>query len=98
MTLCALLLDGGGLKFDWTINIGNVAAAAMFLLLAAVAWTDLRWRVKNLEVWQAEHKVESKQRDEIIQRIDRLLERVEGFIGMSDQRKMGTVRTRKDDL
>jgi len=97
MILCTLLLDSGGLKFDWTVNVGNLGAAILFLLLAAIAWTDLRWRVRNLETGQKVHAVVIEKQANVIERIDKVLVRMEAFIGMTDQRRMGTIRTRKDD-
>lgn len=75
------------MHFDWTINVGNLIAAFTFLVLAAIAWTDLRWRVKNLESsrtenleWRKEHMIDADSRDQIIIRMDKLLERIETLI------------------
>ena len=54
------------MHFDSTISLGNIISAVTFLLLAGIAWTDLRWRVKNLEVWRCEHMVDSESRDTLI--------------------------------
>jgi hypothetical protein len=97
MTLCMIFLDSGGLKFDWTINLGNVIGGLACLLIAVRVWRDFHWRVKNIEDWQEKHDLHTEKQDEIIERLDRILIRMEQFIGMTDQRKMGTVQTRKDD-
>jgi hypothetical protein len=44
-----------------------------FLTLAAAAWTDLRWRIKNLETWRGEHMIDADSRDAIIKKMDRIL-------------------------
>ncbi len=61
------------MKFDWTVNLGNLIASVTFLVLAAAAWTDLRWRVQNLETWRKEHMIDSDSRDAIISRMDKIL-------------------------
>lgn len=43
------------------ISLGNIIAAASFLVAAVVAWRDLNWRIKNIEVWIANHTQTSKQ-------------------------------------
>ena len=97
MTLCMIFLDSGGLRLDWTVNVGNLIYGIVFLWLVAVAWGDFHWRLKNLEEWKIEHSTYTRKQEEIIERMDKLLIRMEQFIGMTDQRKMGTIQTRKDD-
>lgn len=66
------------MHFDWTINLGNLVASVTFIVMAGIAWTDLRWRVKNLETWRSEHTIDSDSRDEIIVRMDKILYNVTG--------------------
>lgn len=61
------------MHFDNTINIGNVVSAITFLILAGVAWTDLRWRIRNLESWRKEHQAEADKRDATISNVDKIL-------------------------
>jgi hypothetical protein len=59
--------------FDYTISIGNLITAFAFILCAVLAWRDMNWRVKNLEVWRKEHMVDADSRDQIITRMDKIL-------------------------
>lgn len=61
------------MRFDWTVNLGNIIAGLTFLACAGAAWTDLRWRITNLETWRKEHMVDADSRDEIIKKMDRVL-------------------------
>jgi len=74
-------------KFDWTINVGTLISALLFLTTSVIAWTNLRWRVTNLETGEVanrekwkEHMLDSDSRDQIISRIDKLLQKVETII------------------
>lgn len=66
------------MRFDWTINVGNFVATMSFIFFAGMAWRDMNWRVRNLEVWRKEHQVDADSRDEIIQRMDKILYHVTG--------------------
>lgn len=77
LNLIPLSYDGG-LKFDWTISLGNIVAGLTFTIAAVLAWRDLVWRVKNLETWRKEHQVDADSRDKIIRRMDKILYHVTG--------------------
>jgi hypothetical protein len=68
------------MHFDWTISIGNVITATTVFILAAMAWKDLVWRIKNLESWRTEHMIDADARDSIIMKIDILLERFKAVV------------------
>lgn len=74
--LIPLLADG--IKFDWSINLGNMIMAVAFIGGGIAAWRDMNWRVKNLETWRKEHQVDSDSRDKIITRMDKILYHVTG--------------------
>lgn len=61
------------MRFDATINLGNLLTLISFVLLSILAWRDLTWRIKNLEEWRREHMIDSDSRDQIIQRLDRIM-------------------------
>ena len=65
------------MHFDWTINVGNVFTLIGVAVLAIVAWKDLTWRLKNLETWRLEHMLDADSRDQIIFKLDKVLERME---------------------
>lgn len=65
-----------GLRFDGTISIGSVFMGLSFLLMAAMTWRDMDWRVKNLEIWRKEHMVDADSRNEIMQKLDTVLNHV----------------------
>lgn len=90
--------ESSGLKFDGTITLGNVVATLTFLILAAIAWTDLNWRVKNLEVWRTQHIIDANARDAIIKKMDKMLDRIDLLIEVRDRRAAGEMRTRVDDF
>lgn len=68
------------MQFDWSISFGNVFAGLGFLTAAIFAWRDLTWRIKNLEQWRREHMIDADARDQIIQRLDKLMERIEALL------------------
>jgi hypothetical protein len=70
----------GDVRYDGTVTLGNLVSALTFLVLAAVAWTDLRWRIKNLEDWKTSHTSSSEKRDELIRKLDLANERLEALI------------------
>lgn len=51
------------IRFDPSITLGSIVAAASFLLAALFAWKDLNWRVNNLEVWRTSHEHTAEQRE-----------------------------------
>jgi len=59
-----------GIHFDGTVSLGSLISTLAFLLAAAAAWTDVRWRIKNLERWRTEHTEDSNKRDELIRKLD----------------------------
>lgn len=61
------------MHFDWNVSVGNVFTATTFLIMTVIAWRDLNWRIKNLEIWRKEHMVDADSRDQIIQRMDKIL-------------------------
>jgi len=82
------------MHFDWTISFGNLVSAFAFLFLAALAWRDLTWRVKNLETWRKEHQIDADSRDKIIERMDQILIRIET---MFEERGARMNYTRRND-
>jgi hypothetical protein len=58
--------------FDWTISLGNIIMGGTFLVCALLAWCDLTWRVRNLELWRSEHMVDSDARDNLIRKLESL--------------------------
>lgn len=65
------------MHFDWTISLGNIITAGTFLVFAILAWRDMDWRVKNLEIWRNEHMVDADSRDAIIAKFDHLIVKLE---------------------
>jgi hypothetical protein len=61
--------------FNWTISIGNLLTIGLASIAAVGAWKDLTWRIKRLEEWRVEHMIDACARDNIIAKLDRLLER-----------------------
>lgn len=62
------------MHFDTSISLGNLLSAIGFLTLALFAWRDMNWRVKNLEVWRKEHILDEEARDQLIKKMDRVLD------------------------
>ena len=62
--------------FDYTITLGSLIWSVSSLVLAAFAWRDLTWRIKNLETWRKEHMVDADARDNLIQKMDKVLDHV----------------------
>lgn len=62
--------------FDWTISLGSILSMGAFLVMALFAWRDLTWRIQNLEVWRKEHQIDSDSRDDIIRKMDLVLDHV----------------------
>lgn len=65
------------MHFDTTISIGNIIMSGSFLIAAVLCWRDMDWRVKNLEIWRKEHMVDADSRDKIIEKLDRILDRID---------------------
>jgi hypothetical protein len=62
------------MHFDETVTLGNVLAGVSFSVMALFAWRDLTWRIKNLELWRAEHMVDSDARDQLMHKLDSVIE------------------------
>lgn len=69
------------MHFDPTVSLGNLVSAVTFLFLAGLAWSDLRWRVRNLEIWRKEnmdmwkcHLTDAKERDALLQKMDKTID------------------------
>jgi len=60
--------------FDWTITLGNIVSAITFIFAGVIAWRDLTWRIKNLETWRVEHMIDADARDELIRKMDHVIE------------------------
>ncbi len=78
------------MHFDTTINLGNLLVAASFIFFGIIAWRDLTWRIKNLEIWRTEHMIDSDARDLILTRLDRIIV----FIDRDNIRKKAEWRER----
>ena len=63
-----------GVHFDGTVTLGSILSATCFLFLAAVAWRDLNWRIKNLEIWRKEHMIDSDARDALMRNSEMMLQ------------------------
>ena len=63
---------------DPTITLGNIFSVIAFTVMAIIAWRDMNWRVKNLEVWRREHMLDADARDRLLQNIDKILYHVTG--------------------
>jgi hypothetical protein len=63
-------------RFDATINLGNILSATAFLVLALFAWRDVTWRIRNLELWRTEHMIDSDARDALIENMKEILNHV----------------------
>jgi hypothetical protein len=77
------------LRFDTTINLGNILVAGSFILMAIIAWRDLTWRIKNLETWRREHMIDEEARDQIIARLDKIVAFIEREIQNRGKRAGG---------
>lgn len=62
-----------GVHYDGTVTLGNLISAITFLSLAAVAWSDLRWRISNLEIWRKEHMIDADARDKLMRNSELML-------------------------
>lgn len=76
-----MIFFDGGLRFENTVSLGQVLSALFFLLGGAAAWTDVRWRIRNLESWKEKHVEDSEQRDALIRKLDIANEHFETLIG-----------------
>ena len=65
------------LHFDWSISLGNIITCFTGIVLIIIGWKDLTWRITNLESWRREHMIDACARDEIIVKLDRIIERME---------------------
>jgi len=68
------------MHLDWTISIGDIIKSTSLFVLAVLAWSNLRWRVNNLEIWRKEHMIDSDSRDEIIKSIEKLVGRLDTLL------------------
>jgi hypothetical protein len=68
-----MMLFAEGLRFDYSISLGQVISAFFFLCAAIIGYRDLSWRVKNLEVWRREHQVDADSRDQLIRNSETML-------------------------
>lgn len=64
------------MHFDWTISFSNLLTTGSFLFLAVIAWRDMSWRIKNLEEWRKEHMVDADARDQLIRKMEKILDHV----------------------
>lgn len=69
------------MHFDPTISFGDLLKSTILFVLAVLAWSNLRWRINNLEVWRKEHMVDADSRDAIIKSIERLVNRLDAIFG-----------------
>ena len=79
-TLILAALFQTGIHFDGTITLGSILSAVCFLFLAAVAWRDLNWRIKNLENWRKEHMVDADSRDELVRNSQLMLQHLKTLV------------------
>lgn len=61
------------MRFDWTISLGNILSGLTFLVMATMAWNNLRWQIKNLEDWREQHTVDCEKMDAIVTKMDKVL-------------------------
>jgi hypothetical protein len=80
------------MHFDTTINLGNLIVAGSFIFMAIIAWRDLTWRIKNLEVWRREHMIDSDARDQIISRLDKIVAFIDRELQNRGRRALGDWR------
>lgn len=64
------------MHWNGEITLGNLLTILAFLGAIFAAWTDLNWRVKNLETWRKEHIVDSDARDVINKKLTEILSRL----------------------
>lgn len=69
------------MHFDPTISFGDLLKSTILFVLAVLAWSNLRWRINNLEVWRKEHMVDADSRDAIIKSIEKLVNRLDAIFG-----------------
>jgi hypothetical protein len=77
----------GGIRYDGTVTLGNIVSAITFLCLAAIAWTDLRWRIRNLEVWRKEHMMDADSRDHLLRNSEMMLQHLKTLVERRSNRQ-----------
>lgn len=83
------------MRFDPTISLGNLIVGLSFLAAALLAWRDINWRVKNLEMWKEAHLHTA---EEALRNITMLREAVVGIqkIAEGQERRIVMVEDRLD--
>jgi hypothetical protein len=86
--MIAAFIVGSEIRFDGTISLGNIVSAFTFLLLAALAWRDLIWRIRNLETWKVQHMSDADGRDKVILKMDKFLDYMQKTQGFNEQERI----------
>jgi hypothetical protein len=74
------------MKFDPTVTLGNSITIVTFLVLSVLAWRDLNWRVKILEIWKSTHEHTAEERERNIGMLREAIVKIEALANGQDRR------------
>ena len=75
------------MHLDWTISIGDIIKSTSLFVLAVLAWSNLRWRVNNLEIWRKEHMIDSDARDALMRNSEMMLQYLKTLVDERGNRR-----------
>jgi hypothetical protein len=60
------------IHFSGEITLGSILSSITFVAMTIVAYKDLQWRVRNLEVWRKEHMLDADARDNLLKSLSEI--------------------------